>query len=83
MNRWFALLVSIVAGFAISFVLTVALFAGLGSVLWLFVLGDETWPEWVRSTIDASIPVVGLLIALAAAWTIWLRLTARPGQGPA
>jgi hypothetical protein len=71
-----ALLIAVAGGLALSFVLTVALFVGLGSILWLFVLGDETWPEWVRAAIDASIPVVGLLIAFAAAWIIWARLTA-------
>jgi hypothetical protein len=83
MNRWLALVISVAGGLALSFVLTTALFVGIGSLLWIFVLGDETWPEWVRSTLDAAIPVVGLLIALAAAWIIWTRLNARPEGGPA
>ena len=81
MNRWLALLLSIAGGLVASFVLTIALFVGLGSILWVFVFGDDTWPEWVRTGIDASIPTVGIAIAAAAAWIIWTRLTARPEAG--
>jgi hypothetical protein len=81
LNRWLALLLSIAGGLIASFVLTFAFFVGLASILWVFVFGDGTWPEWVLTGIDASIPVVGIVIAAAAAWIIWSRLTARPEAG--
>ncbi len=81
MNRWLALLLSIGGGLVASFFLTIGLFAGVGSILWVFVFGDDTWPEWVRTGLDASIPLVGIAIAAVGAWIIWTRLTARPEAG--
>jgi hypothetical protein len=81
LNRWLALFLSVAGGLAVSFVLTFAIFVGLGSMLWIFVFGDDTWPEWVRSSIDASILPVGIATAAWAAWIIWTRLTARPEAG--
>ena len=81
MNRGLALLLAIAGGLVISFVLTIAIVVGVASILWIFVFGDDSWPNWVRSGIDASIPVLGVLVAATAAWLIWSRLTAPPEAG--
>ena len=75
MNRWIRVLLAIIGGAATAFFVTAFGAVGLGSILWLFVFGDNTWPVWVYTVIDTAIPIVGLLLWAVFARAIWLRLS--------
>ena len=77
MKPWVALLLAIVGG-AIAAYTTVLLVGGaLLGVLWLWVFGDDLWPEWAMRGLDMLIPVSGLFLWVIFGWTIWSYLKGR------
>jgi hypothetical protein len=58
-----ALLASIVAA-----ALVLAVLAG---ALWLFLLGDDPWPPFVRTLLGAAAVLVGAVLWLALLWVAW------------
>lgn len=74
MKPWVALLLAI-AGGAIAAYTTVLLIGGavLG-VLWLWVFGDDLWPQWAMTGLELIIPVGGLVLWAIFAWIIWVQL---------
>ena len=64
MNRWLALAIAIVAGGVAAFAAAIAFVGVVWGSLWIFVFGDNSWPDWVQ-------PVVGGLL-LAFAFTVWI-----------
>lgn len=62
---------AVLAGAATTFVVAVSAWA----VLWLFVFGDDTWPDWVNPAVMAVSGIAGLLMVGAA-----LVLAARAGR---
>jgi hypothetical protein len=75
MNRWLAALVAIVGGGAAAFGTILVATAAIAGVLWLYVFGDDPWPQWVMGALDIAIPLVGLALWALFAWLIWSRLT--------
>ena len=74
MNRWVALLLAVVGG-AIAGYFT-AIFSGgaMIGVLWLFVLGDNPWPEGWEYALMAICVAAGLFVWFWTARLIWSRL---------
>jgi hypothetical protein len=80
-NRWLALLLGIVGGGAIAFAVLLAFVPALYGFLWIFVFGDDSWPDWVDQVSNIAIPLIGLAIWVIAGWFIWKRLVARRRAG--
>ena len=78
MSRWLAAIFAIIGGVIAAAAVTVAIVIGVYSLLWVFVFGDSEWPAWVRSALDLSIPVLGLLLWGLFAYWIWRALRPRP-----
>ena len=76
MNRGLALLLAIVAGGVVAFCVVAAGTAVLAGFLWIYVFGDDPWPDWVETGLNIAIPTVGLLLWVVASWRVFLRLTA-------
>ncbi|NUR12375.1 MAG: hypothetical protein HOQ20_11115 [Bradyrhizobium sp.] len=79
MNRWVALLIAVIAGGIAGVVVGSAIIIGLYAVLWMFVFGDNSWPEWVRPAMDLALQLLCLMLWAAFGWAIWRGLTRRRG----
>lgn len=79
MRRTAAAAAAVIGGAMGSIAATVAVVVGLYSVLWIFVFGDDPWPEWARTALDLAIPVLGILLWIVLALLIWNRLRPRTG----
>ena len=77
MNRWAALLLSIIGGAILAYCLLLVVGGAMLGVLWLYVFGDDPWPEWSNYLIGAALVIGGLIAWLAAARMIWERLRTR------
>lgn len=80
MNRWVAAAISIVSGVIVGGVVMFAVGAAVGSLMWVFVFGDDTWPAWVDPAFAIGMPLFWLLFGAGFAWIVWLKL--RPRQSP-
>ena len=74
MSRLFAVLLSLVGGAAFALAATMGATALIAGVLWLFVFGDNAWPEWVMAVLNLLIPLAGLFLWAVASWQIWQRI---------
>ena len=78
MSRWLALFLSVIGG-AIGAWMATLIFVGAGwGFLWIFVFGDDSWPERV----DPVFTLVMMAFA-AAAWVtfgraLWSQLRPQP-----
>ena len=81
MNRWLALLIAIVGGGAAALAVLVAFVPALYGLLWIFVFGDDSWPDWVDKVSNIAVPLIALAIWAIAGWLIWKRLAARHQAG--
>ena len=79
MNRWVVLLIAVIVGGIAGVVVGCAIIIGLYAVLWMFVFGDNTWPEWVRPAMDLALQLLCLMLWAAFGWAIWRGLTGRAG----
>ena len=77
MNRWFASVLAVIAGALAAFTAAMAFVAVATGVLWIFVFGDDPWPDWVDTALGVALFAVGVSAGAAVAWLTWKRLTAR------
>jgi hypothetical protein len=76
-SRWLALLLSILGGAIIAYCLLLAVGGAILGILWLYVFGDDPWPQWSNYVIGSAIVIGGLVAWLAASRMIWEKLKAR------
>ena len=74
MNRIVAVLLAIVGGAAIALGALMLGTGAVGGLLWIFVFGDDPWPEWATTTLSILIPIAGMFLWAVFSWQIWLRL---------
>ena len=74
MNRIAAALLAIVGGAAIALGVLMVGTGAVGGLLWIFVFGDDPWPEWAMTTLNILIPIAGFFLWAMFGWQIWLRL---------
>ena len=80
MNRWAALVVALLVGGIAGVVVGCAIMIGLYAMLWMFVFGDNSWPEWVRPAMDLALQLLCLALWALFSWMIWRGLTRRRGS---
>ena len=76
MNRWLALLLSILGGAIIAYCLLIAVGGVVLGIMWLYVFGDDPWPAWSDYVIGSAIVIGGAVAWLASARMIWDKLKA-------
>ena len=74
MNRAAAVLLAVVGGAAAALFALMIFGGGFLGLLWLFVFGDDPWPQWAEVALNIAIPIVGLFLWAVFGWQIWLRL---------
>jgi hypothetical protein len=70
-----------VPGLVVALVAAVLAAGAVAGMLWIFVFGDNTWPNWVEQALPAVLIAVFLavwLACLAAGYVIGKRLEQRP-----
>lgn len=75
-------LLFLVPGLFVSLLITFSVFAGVYGALWLFVFGDNTWPDWTTRVAPALMLVVFSSIWIGAIVTGFLvgkKMEAAPG----
>ena len=77
MNRIAALIGGVIGGAAVAFALTIGVTAMIAGVLWLYVFGDDPWPESANSALNIAIPLFGLAAWALFAWLIYRSLRKR------
>jgi hypothetical protein len=78
LSRLFALL--LVGGAAFALAAMMGATAVIAGALWIFVFGDDPWPEWVMAVLNLLIPLAGLFLWAVASWQIWQRLKPKARQ---
>jgi hypothetical protein len=78
-NRWLALLISIIGGAVIAYAMLLAIGGAVLGILWLYVFGDDPWPEWSNYVLGTAIVVGGIAAWIFGARTIWTQLRRRFG----
>ncbi len=74
MNRFAAALLAIIGGAAVALGVLMLGTGAVAGILWIFVFGDDPWPNWAMTTLNLIIPVVGLFFWAVFGWQLWLRL---------
>ena len=74
MNRFAAALLAIIGGAAVALGVLMLGSGAVAGILWIFVFGDDPWPNWAMTTLNLIIPVVGLFFWAVFGWQLWLRL---------
>ncbi len=74
MNRIAAAVLAIIGGAAVALGMLIIGTAGVTGILWIFIFGDDPWPEWAMTTLNFLTPVAGLFLWAMFGWQIWLRL---------
>ena len=77
MNRWAALIAAVIGGGAAAFAVTIGATAVIAGVLWLYVFGDDPWPESANIALNIAIPVFGLAAWAGFGWLIYRTLRKR------
>lgn len=75
MKRWLALLIAIVGGAALAFALTLGATAVIAGFLWIYVFGDDPWPDAANTVLNIAIPVLGLAAWGFFCWVLYRNLT--------
>jgi len=73
-NRFAAALLAIIGGAAVALGVLMLGTGAVAGILWIFVFGDDPWPNWAMTTLNLIIPVVGLFFWAVFGWQLWLRL---------
>jgi len=73
-NRFAAALLAIIGGAAVALGVLMLGSGAVAGILWIFVFGDDPWPNWAMTTLNLIIPVVGLFFWAVFGWQLWLRL---------
>ena len=66
-----AAVAAVIGGAIGSFAATIAVVVGLYSLLWIFVFGDDPWPDWVMTAVDLAVPILGLFFWGLFGLAIW------------
>ena len=74
MTRVIAALLAVIGGAAIALGTLMIGTAGIAGILWIFVFGDDPWPGWATTALNALIPILGLFLWTVFGWQLWLRL---------
>jgi hypothetical protein len=77
MNRWLAATIAIAIGIVVGGVIMLSVAAAIGSLMWVFVFGDDSWPAWVDPAFAIGMPLLWLGSAAGLAWIVWLKLGVR------
>jgi len=71
---WLAIVLAVVGGAIGAWAAIILIFGALYGALWIYVFGDDPWPEWVNPAVGVAIPVVGIALWIVMARAIWSRL---------
>ena len=74
MSRRLALLIAIVGGAVLGYFLFLLVAGAVLGVFWLYVFGDDPWPEWSDIVVGGAIVVGFCACWFCCARLIWLRL---------
>ena len=74
MNRWLLVLLAIVGGAIAAYIAVMFIGGGLIGVLWLFVFGDNPWPQGWEAVLSILLVLIGLFFWFRFARAIWGRL---------
>lgn len=75
MNRRLALLIAIVGGAVLGYFVFLFVAGAVLGLLWLYVFGDDPWPEWSDYVVGTVIVLGGLVCWFICARLIWLGLS--------
>ena len=78
MKPWVALLLAIVGGAVAAYALIVPIAGGLLGVGWLWIFGDDPWPQWAMTGLNLLVPLGGLVLWAVFGWLIWSRMRKVP-----
>ena len=73
MNRWLLLLLAVVGGASVAYVTVLIAAGAIVGLLWIFVFGDDSWPEGWEIVVTVILGLIGFAVWFAAAKKIWLR----------
>ena len=73
MNRWLLLLLAVVGGAIVAYVTVLIAAGAIVGLLWIFVFGDDSWPEGWEIVVTVILGLIGFAVWFAAAKKIWLR----------
>ena len=76
MNRWLALAIAILCGSVAAFVAAMAFVGTVYGFLWIYVYGDNPWPDWVEPAMSVLLLAVASGTGATVAYVIWKRLIA-------
>jgi len=51
--------------------------AALAGVAWIFIFGDDPWPEWSNEAIMTIALICAVFVGISTGWSIWR--STRPG----
>jgi hypothetical protein len=80
-RRYLYMILFGVPGLVVALVASVLALGATAGMLWIFVFGDSTWPNWVEQALPVALVAVFLavwLACLAAGYVIGKRLEQRP-----
>ena len=77
MNRWLALALAIAGGAIAGYAILLAVGGAVLGFLWIYVFGDDPWPEWSNYVLGAGLLIGGLAAWAYCSWMIWRRLLPR------
>jgi hypothetical protein len=69
-----ALLLAIVGGGVVAWGATLGFAGALAGVFWIFVFGDDRWPDWTNYVLGLAALAFGLTAWAIVGRGIWLRL---------
>jgi hypothetical protein len=72
-NRWLLLLLAVVGGAIVAYVTVLIAAGAIVGLLWIFVFGDDSWPEGWEIVVTVILGLIGFAVWFAAAKKIWLR----------
>jgi len=75
-NRWLLLLLAVVGGAIVAYVAVLIAVGGIAGLLWIFVFGDDPWPEGWEIVVAIIAGLIGFATWFAAARQIWNRFSA-------
>lgn len=77
MSRGLALLIAIAGGAVLGYFLFLLVAGGVLGFLWLYVFGDDPWPEWSDYAVGTAIVLGALVSWFICGRLIWRHLRPR------
>ncbi|HVH38264.1 MAG TPA: hypothetical protein VM757_06725 [Sphingomicrobium sp.] len=77
MNRWLGLAISVIGGAVIAYAMLLVVGGAVLGIFWLYVFGDDPWPEWSNYVLGTAIVLGGFAAWIWGARTIWRHLKRR------